>query len=316
MRLLKRPHLSPAAAGLAAAIAMVLATVACSLPKRYYPVPEESIRDLPVLNRYVKRIGIAAFADLSGTARGDLVKSVETTLSAAIDRNCGEVAVILSTAADAPAFLKIDPQMDKGAADTFTMAQTARRSGFQMIVRGRLLSLNHRVDRSGWARFRESHHFLDLRLQAEAVNAITAAKIAQHSETITLPVDEETGAAIDAGERFDLPELAEALTDVSIDLALKLCISIRAHPWETVIRTVRGGDMVLAAAPAAALQPGDRLAVFDGRRTITGYDGERFILPGFRQGTVVVAAESGGELLVTGEAGGVFPVGSILVPVR
>jgi hypothetical protein len=74
--------------------------------------------------------------------------------------------------------------------------------------------------------------------------------------------------------------------------------------------------MVLAATPAAGLQPGDRLAVFDGRRTVTGYDGERFILPGFRQGTVEVAAESGDEILVKDEAGGVFPIGSILVPVR
>jgi hypothetical protein len=226
------------------------------------------------------------------------------------------VEIVLGTAADAPDFLRRSPRMADKPADTFTLAQRVRRAGFQVIVRGRLLSLNHRVDRSGWSRFRESHHFIDLRLQAEAVDSVTAAKIAQHSQMITLPIDEETGAAIDAGNRFDLPELAEVVTEAGIDLALKLCLSIRSHPWETVIREVRGKEMVLAATPAASLAPGDRLAVFEGDLIITGSAEERFVQAGFRLGTVVVTGESGGEILAAGEKGGVFPAGSILIPVR
>jgi hypothetical protein len=310
MRRLKRTCPARLAVVTIFAIAFILA--ACSLPRRYYSAQQESIRDLPVLDRYVKRIGVASFIDLSGTARSDLVRSFESTLSAALGRNCGNVEIVLGTAADAPVFLKPSPR----TADTFTLAQTARRAGFQVVVRGRLLSLNHRVDRSGWSRFRKSHHFIDLRLQAEAVNTATATKIAQHSQMITLPIDEDTGAAIDAGNRFDLPELAETIVDVSIDLTLKLCLNIRTHPWETVINTIRGGEMVLAATPAAGLEPGDRLAVFEGSRTVTGYDDERFVLAGFRQGTVVVANKSGDEILARGEEGGVFPAGSILVPVR
>jgi hypothetical protein len=306
--------------GLVATLVIALSMAACSLPKRYYPVSEESIRDLPVLDRYVKRIGVAAFMDLSGTARTDLVRSFESTLSAALGRNCGDVEIVANSAADAPAFLKAASKTASESAtesaDTYALAQTARRSGFQAIVRGRLLSLNHRVDRSGWASFRESHHFLDLRLQAEAVDVVTAAKIIQDSGLITLPIDEETGAAIDAGKRFEAPELVETITETTIDMALKLCGGIRAHPWQTVVKAVRGGEMVLAARPDAGLAPGDRLAVFDGSRTVTGYDDERFVMAGFRQGTAVIARSSGGEILATSEAGGVFPVGSILIPVH
>jgi hypothetical protein len=317
MRLKIWPHPPLAAAlGLAAALTIALGSVACSLPKRYYPVSEESIRDLPVLDRYVKRIGIAPFVDLSGSANSDLVRSFEHALNAALGRNCGKAQIIASTAAEAPAFLKQGQRMEKDPADTYALAQTARRAGFQVIVRGRLLSLNHRVDRSGWSKYRKSHHFLDLRLQAEAINTVTAAKIIQHSELITLPIDETTGATIDDGDRFNLPELVEKINAVGVDMALKLCGGIRPHPWQTIVKAVRGNEMVLAAAPAAGLAPGDRLAVFEGGRTITDNDGERFVLAGFRQGTVAVTRIAGEEIMAADEEGGIFPTGSILVPVR
>jgi hypothetical protein len=312
---------SPSAIGwvlVVTTFAVALSMAACSfLPKRYYPVSQDSIRDLPVITRYVKHIGVASFGDFSGTATGsDLVRSFESTMSAALGRNCGNVEIVVHSADDAPSFLRNAPRMDSQAADTYTLAQTARQSGFQVIIRGGLLSLNHRVKRSGWSRYRKTHHFIDLRLEVEALDTITAAKIAEQSQTITLPIDEETGAAIDAGKRFDLPELVETITDVGVDMALKLCASVRAQPWETVVSEVRGHEMVLAATPAAGLEPGDRLAVFEGSHIINGYDDERFVLAGFRLGTVVVARKSGGEILASGENGGVFPAGSILIPVH
>jgi hypothetical protein len=306
------------ALGLVAALTAILLTAGCGLPRRYYAVEAGSIRDLPVLDRHLKRIGVCRFKGPTGADQAAVAARFENTLAAALGRNCGKVEVVEGRNDGAPDLLRRPPLFDNGRADNFALAQAARRMGFQILVQGGLLSLRHRIDRSGWARFRKSHHFLDLHLQAAAVNAVTAAKIAQHSEMITLPIDAETGTAIDTGNRFHLPELTEAVDEAGVDLALKLCAAIRSHPWQSVVREIRGDKMVPAAPPSAGLVAGDRLAVFDGGRVFTGNDGERFVLPGFRQGTLVVTSVSGtdGEVTGVGEDGAVFPVGSILVPVR
>jgi hypothetical protein len=297
-------------------LTLVLLTSGCSLPRRYYPAETESIRDLPVLDRHVKRIGVSRFNDRTSANQAALVVRYETALREALGRNCGKVELVNGRDAAAPEFLKRSPSTDNGRDDTYALTQTARSVGFQVIVKGELLSLRHRVDRSGWSRFRKSHHFLDLRLHTDAIDAVTAAKIAQHSKMISLPIDAETGRAIDAGEPFDVPKLVEHVNAAGTDLALKLCAAIRAHQWMTVVRATRGADMMLAALPAAGLEAGDRLAVFDGSRTIAGDGGERFVLAGFRQGTLVIKSVSKGQVSGRGEDGAVFPEGSILVPVR
>jgi hypothetical protein len=305
-----------AAPGLVITLTLLLLTTGCSLPRRYYPVKTESIRDLPVLDRHVKRIGVCRFNDRTSANQAALVARYETALREAVGRNCGKIELVNGRDAAAPDFLKGSPSTEDGRDDNYTLTQTARGVGFQVVVKGELLSLRHRVDRSGWSRFRKSHHFLDLRLQTAAIDTVTAAKIAQHSKMISLPIDAETGAAIDAGKPFDAPKLVEQVNAAGIDLALKLCAAIRAHPWLTVVRATRGTGMILAAQPAAGLEAGDRLAVFDGSRTIAGDGGERFVLAGFRQGTLIIKSVSKGEVSGYGEDGAVFPVGSILVPVR
>jgi hypothetical protein len=318
---LKRIRRLPAL-GLVAALSLLLLAAGCGLPRRYYPVETQSIRDLPVLDRHLKRIGVCRFIDRTSADQATLVQRFETEVQAALGRNCGKVEILAGRNEAAPEFLRRPPKMEGGRDDNYALTQEARLAGFQVIVQGELLSLRHRVDRSGWSRFRKSHHFIDLRLQATAVDAVTAAKIVQHSEMISLPIEAGTGAAIDAGNRFEVPDLARAVVKAGISLGLKLCAGIRAHPWQTVIRATRGTEMVLAAHPSAGLAAGDRLAVFDGSRTMDGEGGERFVLAGFRQGTLIIKSVSPGEVTAMGdagadgEAGAIFPAGSILVPLR
>jgi hypothetical protein len=301
---------------LAMVIGATLLAAGCSLPRRYYTTETESIRDLAVLDRHVKRIGISQFENRSTAPRKALVRNFQAALSAALARNCGKVELVESHAPHAPAFLINPPLLENGRADTYAIAQAARRSGFQVIVRGQLVSLRHREERSGWASFRESHDFLDLRLQVVALDALTGIRIGQDSELISLPVDANTGAAVDAGAGVDLSELTEAVKRAGVAMALKLCTPIRSHPWQTVVMEIQGTEMILAAHPAAELKVGDRLAVFDGSRIMTGSGDERFVMAGFRRGTVAVTRVADDAAAAKSEAGETFPVGSILVPVR
>lgn len=297
-------------------LGVTLLVVGCSLPRRYYATETESIRDLAVLDRYIKRIGISRFENHSSAPHKALVRDFQAALSAALGRNCGNVELVESDATDAPGFLINPPLLENGQADTYAIAQVARRSGFQVIVRGQLISLRHRVDRSGWASFRETHNFLDLRLQVVALDALTGVRIGQDSKLISLPIDANTGAAIDADAGVDLPALTEAVNRAGVDMALKLCTPIRSYPWQTVVVEIQDTEMILAAHPAAGLKVGDRLALFDGSRIMTGSGGERFVMAGFRQGTVSITRVADDAVVAKSEAGQTFPVGSILVPVR
>ncbi len=297
-------------------LASVVLMAACSIPKSYYPAPQKSIRDLPVLDRHIKRVGLCRFRHLGSAGSRDLAERFEDAVSAALTRNCDKTDIVFATADAAPSFLKTPPLLDSDQVDLFSLAQQARRAGFQVLVQGRLLSLNHRVDRSGWSRFRKSRHYLDMRLQTEAIDAVTAAKIAQFTKMITLPIDAATGDAVEKGARVDLPALVERIGETGIELALKLCAPIRSHPWQTVVNAVQGSDMVLAAGAAAGFAAGDRLAVFDGSRTISGSGGERFVLAGFQLGVAIVKQSDANGILATGEGEEPFPPGSILVPLR
>lgn len=298
------------------ALLAALLVAGCGLPRRYYAADAESIRDLGVLNRQVKRIGVAQFENRSTAPDPSLVAGFQASLGAALGRNCGKSELIDSQAPEAPDYLRQPPRMANGRADSFAMAQAARRDGFQVIVTGQLISLRHRVDRSGWSSMRKTRHRLDLRLHAVAMDALTGVSLGQDSRPLTLPIDEATGKAIDAGASVHLPEVIEAINKAGVDMAIKLCAPIRSSPWQTVVSEAQGTEMRLAARPTAGLKPGDRLAVFDGSRTVDGRGGERFVMSGFRLGTVSVKSVTHEAVVATGEADETFPVGSILVPVR
>jgi hypothetical protein len=87
-------------------------------------------------------------------------------------------------------------------------------------------------------------------------------------------------------------------------------------PWQSSVIDIRSDRLVLPAGLRAGLRPDDRLVVFEGRRTIDGRQGERFIVPGKRLAEVRIISIGEQVAEASGQDIGSVQVGDILVPVK
>jgi hypothetical protein len=89
---------------------------------------------------------------------------------------------------------------------------------------------------------------------------------------------------------------------------------IRDSQWLTTVSAVTGSDCEIPAGSDVGIAAGDRFDVLDGSRILTGFDGQRYIVPGQKIGSIVIQRISPKQAWGHTETGALPSVGSIVVP--
>ncbi len=306
-----RPHII--------AIAVVFVFVAglpgCAGKTVHGPMPA-TLATIDPAKGYNQKVAIVLTgtpATALGRRMGDLYLS---TLIRTIRDKDHRVVLVTPGDEDYPAFLDRLAGPTEKPVDAFDLAAQGRSAGYVGLILARLRGIRPYAKKTGVLWFRKVRHFVSFDLTVDLYDPITAAKIVDRVEEVTVKISDTDSDAIRDDASSDIEPLSEEIVDHGEDLGESLADSLKAHFWRTSVVKVEAQRVYLPAGTDAGLAPGTRLAVFQGRRIIEGLDGERFIVPGTQTATIriSVADKHGAEAMNLD--GGEIQVGDIAVPIK
>ncbi len=212
------------------------------------------------------------------------------TLINAIGDESGRVRLVTPGDAQFPDFLMETAQEAPAPGNVVAMAEAASVAGYNGWVIARIEGLRHEAKHTGFFWFRKMRYFAHCDLNLAFYDAITGAKMINEVIESSTKISEDEYNAIKTGEAGTFEELNAVITEIGEGLGEKVAQTLDDQPWRTMVVNVEGGRISLPVGARAGLRSGDRLAVFEGRRTLEGQNGERFFVPGFQVGEIEIVA--------------------------
>lgn len=204
-------------------------------------------------------------------------------------------------------------------ADALALAEKARIAGLNGWAWARVESLQPVARRTGILWFRKERYSILAELSFSVYDPFTGAKIIDKVVEDSIPVSEADYDAMKTGKAVAIADFDEDITDIGTDIGEYAAEVLEDLPWQAAVIGVRGEHIFLSAGASAGLRRGERLAVFAGRRTIAGQDGERFVIPGPEVGLIEIVhvAEGVSEAMLESASGDArIQAGDIAVAVQ
>ena len=252
-----------------------------STPNPLKQIPPSLVNVSPAQN-YNNKIAIVLSQWPSTTIGQQIGKHYVETLIQTIKNESTHLILIDQKSADFPDyFLKMD-QVVGSAQRLMAVSKTARLAGYQGWVDVRVAGLRPETKPSGFFWFRKVRHFIFFDLDLTVYDTITGAKIMDSVIESSAKVSEAEYNAFcsDAGQGEKT--LKTAIAEVASDQGEKIVEILQKQLWRIPVVQIDSGRIFLSVGSAAGLRIGDRLTVFEGRRTLPGQDGMSFLLPGFK----------------------------------
>lgn len=171
-------------------------------------------------------------------------------------------------------------------AQIFDMAQAARMQGYHYLMDAGVWQIEPALKKTGTWIFRKERGYLHLVTALDVYDVLTAAKLLSLVEESTVKISRDAYESLVAGLQDGLEIVEEELVEHAVRLGEQAAEAIDGTPWMAVVSAVEGEQVTLAADGASGLKVGHRLAVYEGRRIVTGPDGARFIAPGYQLGRI------------------------------
>jgi hypothetical protein len=200
--------------------------------------------------------------------------------------------------------------------DPVELALEGRRFGYQGLALASISDISVFTRRTGFLWFRKMRPFASVNLTFDVYDPVTASKIVESVRELTVKIGESEYDAFSSGEDADMENLDEAVEDAADEMAEQAAETLEDMPWQSTVAAVRSGRLVIPASRLSGLEVGQRLAIFEGRRTIEGPKGGRFVIPGKQVAEVRVTAIGHETAEAAGESLDAVQPGDIVVPVR
>ena len=174
--------------------------------------------------------------------------------------------------------------------DVPIIAEKIRLAGYNGWGTARIGAI-HVVDRqSGFFLFRKEHHYVFFDLQLAVYDPITGAKIIDDVIESSAEINEDEYPAFKAGQGGDYEDLIDTIDNTAEDMGEKAADTLDGQAWRISIVKVENGRIFLPAGALDGLRAGDRLTVFQGRRSLSGLDGAQYFVPGFEIGRIEIVS--------------------------
>lgn len=177
--------------------------------------------------------------------------------------------------------------------DVFDIADIARRKGYQGFAVVRVIDMRAYMEDTGIFWWRKSRHFISFVVSAELYDPFTAAKMLSTVTDEALKISPSDYQRIVANDVVSIKKLNKMIENAAEDIGEQMAECMAGQPWKTTVLGIDDGAVILAAGGRSGLIPSDRLDVYEARRVMSGLQGERFIVPGYKVGQVRVESMEG-----------------------
>jgi hypothetical protein len=187
-----------------------------------------------------------------------------------------------------PDFFSSLARPNETSADASDVAEAARLAGYNGWAVARIMSLRTVEERTGVLWFRKTRPRLFFDLTLELYDAFTSAKLIDEVVESSIRITPEDYQTFQTGGTEVIESLNKAVAGFAEDMGAKVVGTIQDQPWCATVVKVQGDHVYLSVGLQSGLQAGERLAVFEGRRTMEGQNGAKFKLPGFQIGEIKI----------------------------
>jgi hypothetical protein len=271
-------------------LAVLTFSGACAKVKNVRVEPRQSFSEAPVVETdYWKKGAIA----LKGGGQGEFARQAENLLlQTLIDTLHGEtdhLRLITPDDKQFPDFMKTaNPFADPQAA--FELHRKARLHGFHCLLQASVLDIRPVEKKKGIWWFRGMKYYLNVVVALDLYDTFTAAKISSQVVEELVKVSSTAYEDYKNGMAYNIEAVDEAIVDMAETMGEQAAERIESGYWMAAVSEVNGRQLRLMVDGEAGLEPGDRFAVFEGRRIADGINGEKFIVPGYKVADIEITA--------------------------
>lgn len=234
---------------------------------------------------------------------------------ATIREESGPLVILLPDDSGMPDYLRTPGLLDQ-ASDAFALCQKARLDNVQYLVRAQLLNIAAEERKTGIWWFRKTRYFVDADVALDIYDTTTGAKLFSQAQTAETKVDVTDYESLQSGTPYEIPRLNDIVADMARELGEAVAEAIQGSRWMTPVRDVKANQIILSVDKADEVKIGDRFVIFEGRQIVSGPDGGKYVVPGYKvtEGTVI-AVESQ-KVVVTPDAQVGIQPGDIACPAK
>lgn len=225
------------------------------------------------------------------------------------------VRLVTAQSQDYPQFLA-DVDTVGALGDAFAFSEQARLYGLQGVLVVHVSDFQPSTRKTGFWFFRKMRYFMSFSARYDLYDPFYAAKMSSALQEETLKIDTEDYESLQYDSQSESDDVNEAVTEIAEDFGKAIGKVLSKHPWKTSILSVADGRILIAADDRSGLEVGSRLAVFEGRRVISGPQGGQFIVPGYKIGEVRIISVNSAFCEAVSEAPSVIKAGDIAVAVK
>jgi hypothetical protein len=270
---------SIALAGLS--VLVVFSLLACAKPQNIRIEPRSSFAEAQSRTKgYIKNVAVIPPSGSPGTLEHRINRHFSEMLTTAMQSKSNRLTW-------APFALS-----DPAARDPLTWVASARSQGFHHLLDTAVMDVRVSEKRTGIWWMRKTRYFMTVIVHLDIYDTYTAAKVTSKVREQVIKIDSGIYETFADSSLESIPALNKTLAAMAGKLGKHAADTITAAPLKTIVSDVDGERIELAAGQAAGLRVGDRWAVYEGRRTVEGYGGQRFIAPGYKLGTIHITAVS------------------------
>lgn len=196
------------------------------------------------------------------------------------------------------------------------LSQAARQAGLQGVVVAAVRDIRFSTIRTGVLWFRKTRFLINFNLTADLYDPYSAAKVVGGVIESKMRISEDDYEDYSRGSINVIEGLDEEIADAAEDMGESIGEALSELPWKAAVVGTEGDRVFLPAGYDVGIREGDQLAVFEGRRFLTGIQGEQFIAPGYQVGRVQVTAVADQKAEARSSAPAKIQNGDIVVSTR
>jgi hypothetical protein len=287
---------------------------ACGIAAAYRPAEVKTIRDFAGNGDYRHIVGAMALANQTIFTSDQAAVPFMQAFMANLRDAASEAQLIMPGKNDTAAFLWDPPRTASGDVDVFAMSAMAREEGINIVVSPVLANIRVKKQHSGFWIFGHDEYTLQVQAAASIYDTITCSRIDLHILTEDVDIDEQQADLIQQGQEVQVAELVEVVQEMGEALGERMGEAIDDSEWTASVITAQDGRVTISAGSDAGLRSGDRFALLDASRTLTGIDGQRYIVPGNKIGDITIDRTTPRGAIATVSSDQPVSAGSIVVP--
>lgn len=287
---------------------MFVLTGCFTLPSQYMEAEKKTVNDGYSRSNYHKMVAVSPLSINTFLPDPNLGAVFQNAFVEALKDESPDTRFVMADAARYP--------MITSAVNNGQLVSFGREYGFNAVVSTAILDIQTRAEEEGIWLFKGTQHYLQIRIQAEAMDPGTGARLSSEIMAREIEIDDQNVQMIKARQPDLIPDLAEEVLDMAEDLGEMVAEKLDDHQWRGLVVSSDDSGVLIAPGANAGLASGDRFEIFDGSRTIKSADGTNYIVPGYKKGEIAVTSVSPHNARATLSSGEMPEAGDFVLPIE